>query len=291
MIFTIKNNHLSVSIDSYGSHLKSIMAHGREYLWQGDPAVWPNRAPILFPICARMRNNKYTVDGKIYELDPHGFAKYTEFEVAEQTEDSITFTTSYNEKTLAVYPYKFKFSIKFSLDKNKIIKRYIVENLSNGIIYYEAGGHDGFNVPFNDDETMDDCKIRIPGIDSFSPYEQDENVTLLPKARNIEAKDGLIDLKPSIHGLNCIIVEGLPIPRAEFVDKNKNVKLAVEFPMMPYLTLWSMPKDFDVNFVCIEPWTSLPDANFVSSELKDKVGVRLLEAGQSETTGYDIIIY
>ena len=60
----------------------------------------------------------------------------------------------------------------------------------------------------------------------------------------------------------------------------------MDFTGFPYLGLWTQDKPFDTNYVCIEPWTTLPDGTFVGRALADKQGIRTLEAGQSETLTY-----
>ncbi|MBE6766508.1 MAG: aldose 1-epimerase family protein, partial [Ruminococcaceae bacterium] len=54
MLITIKNDKIEVAIDTMGAQLMSIKSDGCEYLWQGDPAYWSNRAPNLFPYIARL---------------------------------------------------------------------------------------------------------------------------------------------------------------------------------------------------------------------------------------------
>ena len=65
----------------------------------------------------------------------------------------------------------------------------------------------------------------------------------------------------------------------------------VDFPDFPYLGLWTPDKPFDTNFVCIEPWSSLPDAHFVGRGLEDKEGVRLLPPGGRETLAYTVTFF
>ena len=38
--------------------------------------------------------------------------------------------------------------------------------------------------------------------------------------------------------------------------------------------------------MCIEPWSTLPDATFVGRELKDKAGIRSLQPGTWEELSY-----
>ena len=59
MIYTIQNRCLTVQIEDLGAQLASIRdSQGREFLWQGSPASWPRRAPILFPSRRRPMTGK-----------------------------------------------------------------------------------------------------------------------------------------------------------------------------------------------------------------------------------------
>ena len=60
MLVTIQNESLTVKIDSTGAEPASIRdTAGTEYLWQGDPEIWGRRAPLLFPIIARLKDGQY----------------------------------------------------------------------------------------------------------------------------------------------------------------------------------------------------------------------------------------
>ena len=55
MLFHISNQFLTVSVSDRGAELMSILgSDGTEYLWQGDPAYWGDRAPNIFPYVARL---------------------------------------------------------------------------------------------------------------------------------------------------------------------------------------------------------------------------------------------
>ena len=81
MVVKIQNNELEVEIKSFGAELKSVKKNGKEFLWSGDPAVWPGQAPVLFPICGGLRDDKYIFEVREYSLQKHGFAKLREYEV------------------------------------------------------------------------------------------------------------------------------------------------------------------------------------------------------------------
>jgi len=97
-VITIQNSKLTAQITTYGAELISLQDRGgKEYLWQGDPAVWQSHAPILFPIVSRLTDGKYQLDGVTYEMTNHGFAKYSEFTVEEQSKSRAVLKITDNE--------------------------------------------------------------------------------------------------------------------------------------------------------------------------------------------------
>ena len=91
MIWTIKNEFLEVQVNDYGAELWSIkgLKTNTEYLWQGEKPYWGDRATVIFPICGRLYQGKYTYKGKTYEMIIHGFAKKMNYEVEEHTDTKI----------------------------------------------------------------------------------------------------------------------------------------------------------------------------------------------------------
>ena len=114
-MYCIKNNYLNVCIRRKGATLWSIQdVDKNEYLWQGNPEIWEDRAPNLFPYIARLTNGQYKLDGRIYEMDIHGFAKDMEFEVEQKSDVEIVFSLKDNVETYEHYPYKFNFSVSLN---------------------------------------------------------------------------------------------------------------------------------------------------------------------------------
>ena len=80
MLYTIKNQQLEVSADTFGAELHSLKLGGKEYLWQcGD--AWKRYAPILFPFICSPKDGKYKAGGRDYKMNAnHGFSRDMEFE-------------------------------------------------------------------------------------------------------------------------------------------------------------------------------------------------------------------
>ena len=129
--------------------------------------------------------------------------------------------------------------------------------------------------------------IRLPGWeDAITPYGMDENAMVTPKEKSIPLENGRLFLTPATYNLDTVILDQPPQARAVLVDGQDRPRVTVDFPQFPYLGIWTQNKPFDTNYVCIEPWSTLPDATFVGRELKDKAGIRSLQPGAWEELSY-----
>lgn len=93
MEYSLKNENLTVCFASKGGELTSIKNEkGLEYLWQGDKEYWSGQAPVLFPICGSLRDNRATtLNGKEIQMPRHGIVRKEEFELTSITDDTISF--------------------------------------------------------------------------------------------------------------------------------------------------------------------------------------------------------
>ena len=284
----LKNEVLTAAIDEKGAQLCSVKgADGTEYIWQADPKVWGRHAPLLFPVIGRLKDSRYTLEGKTYTIGAHGFARDAMFEVAEQSETSVSLRITDTPETLEKWPFRFALTVTFTLEGNTLRKTCKVDNRDDRTMYYEIGSHDGFNAPNCPGETMSDWAIRIPGVEVLEPYGMDESFMMTPKGeRKIDLEGGRIPLKPMTYGLDTIVLSDLPVRKAQLVDGAGKARVTMEFEDYDYLALWTMDLPMDTNYVCIEPWTTMPDAVFVGRDLSEKAGIRTLEPGQSEERTY-----
>ena len=295
MTVTLKNESLTVLIEDKGAQLCSVKnTAGTEYIWKADPAVWNRHAPLLFPVIGRLQGGQYTVHGQSYHISSHGFARDSVFTLAEATDTRAVFTLTHSEESKKVYPFSFSLTVVYELVGNELKKSFTVENLDESVMYYELGGHDGFTAPHAADQTMADCAILLPGYDDgFTPYGMDEACMSTPKGEKLSFPDGRIPLKPMTHGLDTFIVDSPASHTAVLVDRDSKPLVTLYFPGFPYLGLWTMHMEggIDTNYVCIEPWSTLPDTTFVGRDLSQKAGIRALRPGQSEQLSYNTIFH
>ena len=291
MTVTIQNERLTVEIEALGAQLASIRTpDGTEYLWQGDPDIWPRRAPLLFPVIGWLKDSTYLLEGVPYTIPQHGFARDMEFAVAAHSPRSATFRITDTPETRAVYPFSFALEVTYTLEEDRLVKAHRVENRSDREMLYELGGHDGFRAPLEPGAAMDRYAIRWPGSETVRPYGMDGDCLLTPKGGPIPLEGGRLPLKPARLGLDTLVFDAPQAGVASLVDDWGRPRVTLTFPDFPYLGIWTQDRPFDTGYVCIEPWSSLPDAAFVGRELGDKAGIRRLAPGQSETLTYTTTI-
>lgn len=269
MRITIENGTLSLTVDTLGAQMMSLKRCGTEYLWQGDSKYWGDRAPILFPFIARLTNNSYTLNGKLYPMTIHGFANASEFSVAEQGADKLVLELRSDEKTLVHYPIDFIFQVIFRLNDDTLETTYHVENKSGVTMPFGIGGHPGFRVPVGESEQFEDYYLE------FSQKCQPDRVGFTPavylnghdEAYPLE-EGKRISLRHDLFDEDAIILKNMA-REVSMRSKVSNHSVTVSYPQMPYLGIWHWPHT-DAPYVCIEPWSSLPSRQDVVEEFTCK---------------------
>ena len=154
---TLENSRLRLTVDSLGAQMTSLQTlDGREYLWQGDPRYWCDRAPVLFPFVGRLTGNSYRYGGQVYSMGIHGFAAHQDFSCLCPKPNRLVLQLTDNGETREQYPFAFSLNIIYELIDNRVQVTYQVENSGTGILPFGIGGHPGFRVPLEEGEQFDD---------------------------------------------------------------------------------------------------------------------------------------
>ncbi len=292
MIYAISNQNLQVKINSLGAELFSIKSAktGIEYLWQGSPNVWTGRAPVLFPICGRLFEGKYTLNDKEYFMNTHGFARTSEFSLLSQTENEISLVLRHDENTLKAYPFEFEFIINFKLEQNKLIVSKEVKNLSDNVMPFSIGAHPGFNAPFNSGESMQDYYVEFLPKGNYhtarftaNGFDSGETFPL-----NIE-DEKYFYIKDDIFITNDSVFVPSPPTSMTLKSKKSQNYVKVYAENMAYMGLWK-PVGNGANLICIEPWLGFPEKEGKVCDFMTKNHMIKLGAKESFNTEYYIEI-
>ena len=290
MIYSISNDQLHISIETMGGSLWSVRdRENTEYLWQGDPQYWRDRAPNLFPYIARLTDGKYLLDGKIYQMDIHGFIKDCDLQIKERGADHICLFMTDTPQTYRQYPYRFSYEIHYHLCVRKIIVTYHVENRDDKIMYFGIGAHPGFRVPLEDGLVFEDYYLQFPDSDAVLKVGMTSDCFVNGEREAFPlGTGGALPLKHALFDDDAIILDQVP-KQVDLLSKNGSKGVRVSFPQMRYLGLWHKPKS-DAPYICIEPWSSLPSRKNMVEDLAGQEDLVSLAPQKSYENRWEIEI-
>jgi galactose mutarotase-like enzyme len=281
-MITLKNDQMQVGISTYGAELKSIVCNGVEYMWNSDPSVWDRCAPMCFPICSNLKNNKFTFEGKEYTLEKHGYANSADFEVEKFDDASVTLLHRSNDETLKKYPFEYELRVIYTLSEKSLKVDYAVTNTGKTTMYYNVGAHEGYATPegiseyaiiFDDDEVLKNYLCCGPLMSE--EYEE------------LRCPFGVFQLDEKYYDGKSLIFENFKSRGVTLRHRTGRRAVRIEFPDFPYLLFWHFVGS---EFMCIEPWNGLPDVVGSGYEIENKVGIRAVPVGQTEVTSHTITV-
>jgi galactose mutarotase-like enzyme len=283
---SIRSDKLAAEIDPQGAQLSTLKDGTLDLLWDGNPALWTGRAPILFPIVGALVGGSYRLGAETYHLSRHGFARGKAFAIVNTTPSSALFRLSADNATLQIYPFRFELDVQFAIDGASLSMTTTVRNKGNEDMPASVGYHPGFRWPL---------PYGQPRASHFIEFDVDESAPV----RRI-GTDGLLLAAPVT---TPVVGRRLALADALFQDdvlifdrlKSRSVtygsdagpRIRVSFPDAPYLGVWTKP---GAPFICIEPWHGITDPQGFTGGFKDKPGIFVLAAGASLSTTMHIAL-
>lgn len=288
MNLTIQNEFLTVTVSQKGAELQSILGFdGTEYLWQGDPAYWPDRALNIFPYVARLTEGAYELDGQRHSMAIHGIAPYRDFTPVFHDTDRLVLELASDEETLREYPRQFAFRVVYALKGSTLAITYQVENKDGKTMYFGLGGHPGFSVPFCGGDFTD---YRLRFLEDCVPVRVGftEKCFLSGEDASYPLEQGCLNLRHDLFDEDAIVLKDMA--HAVTLERPEGGhSVTVTYPQMDYLGIWHMPKT-DAPYVCIEPWSSLPSAQDEIAVFEEQADLISLAPGQTYQNKWSIQI-
>ena len=286
---TISNKQLTIQVSPHGAELCSIVANGKEYLWQADPAFWKRHSPVLFPIVGSVWENEYRNEGIPYTLTQHGFARDMEFTLISEKEDEVRYRLVSNEETLHKYPFPFCLEIGYRIQGKKIEVMWEVKNTGDKEMYFQIGAHPAFYWPEFDASNSERGFFRFDKEHGLKYILISEKGCADPSTEySLELTDGLLPLDTHTFDKDALILENEQVRKVTLYNKEKLAYLSLHFNA-PVVGLWSPPAK-NAPFVCIEPWYGRCDRAHYTGEYKDKDWMQHLQPEEIFQGGYTIEI-
>jgi galactose mutarotase-like enzyme len=245
---------------------------------------------MLFPICGRLEEGRYTYAGKSYDMNIHGFIRNVDLTVADQSATALTLRFTENEKTLQEYPFPFCYEVTFTLEGNSIRHEFKVTNTGEGELPFAIGGHPGFNVPMVPDTDFSDYYLSFGEVAPVKKVILTDRCFMTDALEPFALEDGKVyHLHHDMFDHDAIFLTDMAKSVTLTSDKTDKA-VTVSYTNMPYLGLWHKPKT-DAPYICIEPWNGMPSDDGTVDAMETKKYMIRLAAGKSEQFAFTIDIH
>ena len=270
---TLTHGDARATIALIGAEARSWRIAERDLLWPGDPAIWSDISPILYPVVGWTRDGA-RVEGMQFALGLHGFARFETFSVEVAGPNFARLTLSDNERTHAVYPFEFALVLEYRLSGEMLEVAIEVANPGVRPAPYACGLHPGFRWPLG-------AAGREGALVRFEKAERPEVPRIEPGGlvgktmRPIPLQGRDLPLSDALFANDALCFLNLASRSLAFIDAS-GASITMEFPDFPHAALWTRP---GAPFICLEAWTGYSDPDGFTGELSEKPGMRALEPG------------
>lgn len=290
MLFTLSHGSLTASVQTRGGELVSLRdGRGTEYIWDGDPAFWTGRNPILFPIVGALKDGRVTLCGQTYEMSRHGFARNLDFTPLEQGDGFIVLELRESEETLARYPYSFSLRVRHQLSDAGFSTTFTVENPGGTPLPFCIGAHTAFRCPLSAEERFEDYQLV---------FDRPEDASSL-----LLTQEGLIRSgarKPMLSGSNTlpldyevfrrmdtVIFQQLRSGSVSLLHRTSGHGVRLDFSQFPMVAFWAKP---GAPFLCLEPWHGCAALTDETGRFQDKPFSVTLAPGEQKSLTYAVTL-
>jgi aldose 1-epimerase len=251
--------------------------------------------PLMFPFAGRIRGTSFRFDGQQHALPAsdglgnaiHGFVIDRPWRLIHQAEGRVTgqFQASLDDASLLKHwPADFRITADYQLAGNTLVSEFLVENPDAGPLPFGFGTHGYFRVPLGGSSGAE-CRVTVPVEDQW------ELEGLLPTGRKTSTAIAAELSRGMLAGAMKLdsVFSGLKFDNhrctTKVCDPRSRAGMTMTFDdQFTACVVYNPPHR---EAVCIEPYTTIPDA-FTLLEKGIDPGLRILPPGGSFRTRIDI---
>ena len=239
---------------------------------------WDGRAPALFPQVGRCWAPStrpptpvpdgtpcgWEMDGKLYPLECHGFARKAVWEVVETGADGasawVTCAMGAGAATREVYPFGFRLAVTHRVTDGAVVSLYELTAGENGRpMPFTIGNHISLKAPFTDAGSFGEVRLTTPCgwweplVDNIPtgerrPFDMSEG---RPLSDSSVSNNILAGYAP---GEAWAVMDD---PAAFAMRVSQNEPTGLFAPEDVFFVFWG---EEDLGYFCPEPWLGVPDA-------------------------------
>ena len=268
---SISDSTLSARISALGAELIRLQdLAGSDLLWDGDPAVWKGRSPLLFPIVGEVTGNRMKVAGREYQIGRHGFARTSTFALVSSDVSRCTWRLEASEATRRQYPFEFRLDVTYAIQDGTLELSAEVTNRGDAVMPASFGFHPALRWPLPYGKPRAAHEIVFDR-DEPAPVRRPIDGLLSATAYPTPVRERRLVLHDDLFKDGALVFDRLRSRSVTYGDA-----LRVGFEGMPHLGIWTLP---GAGYVCIEPWQGHASPQGFDGELADKPGMIAIMPG------------
>lgn len=202
--------------------------------------------PVLFPSPGRLEADRWARGGHAGTMRQHGFARNEEWTVATRSNDDVTLRLVASDATKAIFPWDFESTLRYTL-RGRTLRIDLRVETQGADVPFGAGFHPYFFVP---ESTK--AAVRVP-TKATRAWDNVQKVDVAVDGP-VDLTKQEVDLRLLDHGSTMATLE-LGGGRAIHVRASDAFR---------HWVIWTLAGR---DFVCLEPWTSPPNALNTSTDL------------------------
>jgi len=247
---------------------------GVELLWPGDPAIWGQISPILYPVVGWTRDGA-RVGGRHYPLRLHGFASDEDFAVETAGDACARLRLRDNARTRALYPFAFELAVEYRLAGAALEITLEVANPGDAPAPYACGLHPGFRWPFAGGGRAGAIVRFEKDEPAFVPVIAPGGL-VSPDQRAIPLDGAALDLNDELFARDALCFLEPASRRLRFEQADGSA-IEMDFAGFGLAALWTRP---GAPVLCLEAWTGYSDPEGFAGDLFEKPSMRALAPGE-----------
>ena len=282
MIYTLKCGNCVGEVSTKGAEMVAFRKNGNDALWQGDPEIWDEHSPLLFPFCCLLKDNKVLIEGKQYAMGAHGFIRFMEFEVECATDTHIELVARSNKETLKMYPYEFVMRVTHDVNESGFSTEFKVQNPSDREIKYCIGAHPGFYTGSIEDWQL----VFDKPVDQTLYYTTPERYMDLSLVHSRRLTT-VFELRYEDFAKNAFMALEPDFNSVRLVNKHTGKGYEFSFNNFSVFAMWTS-SERNCPYICLEPWNGVPAFVDESGNFEDKPYLQTLAPNEERAVSYSV---
>lgn len=283
----IASEALEARISTCGAELQSLRtADGVDLQWDGDPAVWSGRAPILFPIVGALVDGRYRLDGRTYAMEKHGFAHRSMFEVVARSDAATTLRLQDSAATREHYPFAFRLDLAFALAGPTLTLEAELSNPGDAPLPASLGFHPAFRWPLPFGRPRADHRVRFERDEPAPIRRIDKAGVLTPEPHPTPVEGRTLRLRAALFEDDALLFDRIASRRLLY-GADRGPQIEMRFDDFPMFGAWTKP---GADFIALEPRAGEPDPQGFAGDLRHKPGIFEVAPGASRRMAMHIAL-